>query len=90
MPETFLTEGLHTQYQYRNDKNPVPSHDPQLVLNWCITHFLPVHHPGLLGLLRHSIKLWTLPQDTLLRERVKNKSYSDLAGMMTSPTQCTM
>jgi hypothetical protein len=33
---------------------------------------------------------WTLPQDTSLIERVENKSYSDLTGVMTSPTQCTM
>jgi hypothetical protein len=31
-----------------------------------------------------------LPQDTSLRERVVNKIYSDLADMMTSPTQGTM
>jgi hypothetical protein len=47
-------------------------------------------HPGLPGVLRHSIKLRTLPQDTWLIESVENKSYSDLAGMMTSPTQCTI
>jgi hypothetical protein len=45
---------------------------------------------GLPGVLRHSVKLRTLPQDTWLIERVENKSYSDLAGMMMSPTQCTM
>jgi hypothetical protein len=48
------------------------------------------NHPGLPGVLRHSVKLRTLPQDSSLRERVENKSYSDLAGMMTSPTQRTM
>jgi hypothetical protein len=71
--------------------------------------------------LRHSVKLRTLPQDTSPRERVEHpripgycvtpsnyvlyprihrwesvsrirfhKIYSDLDGMMTSPTQCTM
>jgi hypothetical protein len=48
------------------------------------------HHPVLPGVLRHSVKLQTLPQDTSPIDRVENKSYSDLAGMMTSPTQCTM
>jgi hypothetical protein len=50
----------------------------------------PFTRPGLPGVLRHSVKLRTLPRDTSLIERVENKSYSDLAGMMTSPTQCTM
>jgi hypothetical protein len=50
-----------------------------------------LRHPGLPGVLRHSVKLQTLPQDTSLIERVENKRYySDLAVMMTSPTQCSM
>jgi hypothetical protein len=41
-----------------------------------------------IALLRH--KLRTLPQDTSVIERVESKSYSDLAGMITSPTHYTM
>jgi hypothetical protein len=46
------------------------------------------------GVLRHSVKLRTLPRDTSLGQRVENKrtqkNYSYLVGMMTSPTQFTM
>jgi hypothetical protein len=55
-----------------------------------IIHLSCILHPGLPGVLRHSVKVRTLPQDTSVIERVENKSYSDLVGMMASPTQCTM
>jgi hypothetical protein len=51
-----------------------------ILVIWCevrVPPFLRSGHPGLPGVLRHSVQLRTSPQDTSL----------DLTGMMTSPTQ---
>jgi hypothetical protein len=41
--------------------------------------FLYFRHPGLPGVLRHSVKLRTLPQDTSLRDRVEKSCWTSLA-----------
>jgi hypothetical protein len=70
----------HTSSSYgSNPSTPVSSPPPmsgQLLIKF---KNVVVSHPGLPGVLCHSIKLRTLPQDTSLRERVEKSCWTSLA-----------